>query len=62
MPALVWTGAHGETTLGHLPAFVHVPFAPPGAAHGWSIAGMMDAAALAVILAATAIWIRWRRR
>src|SRR5262245_32497564 len=62
MPALTWAGTHGETTLGHLPAFVHVPFAPPGAARPWSMSQTMDAVALAVILGASAIWAWWRKR
>jgi hypothetical protein len=62
MPTLDWTGGHGETTLGHLPAFVHVPFAPQGAPSAWSIAQAMDALTLAVILGASAIWIWWRKR
>ena len=62
MPGLAWTGARGETTLGHLPAFVHVPFAPAGAAPLRSIAQTMDAVTVAVILGASALWVWWRRR
>jgi hypothetical protein len=62
MPALTFADTHGETTLGHLPAFVHVRFAPPGAGPAWSVARTMDAVALTVILGASAIWVWWRRR
>ncbi len=62
MPTLTWTGGHGETTLGHLPAFVHVPFAPQGAAHAWTMSQTMDAVTLVVLLGASAIWVWWKKR
>jgi hypothetical protein len=62
MPALSWTGRHGETTLGHLPSFIHVPFAPPGDTIPWSIAQKMDALTVVVILGASVIWLWWRKR
>jgi hypothetical protein len=61
MPTLTWTGGHGERTLGHLPAFVHVPFAPQGAAHAWTMSQTMDAVTLVVLLGASAIWV-WCRK
>jgi hypothetical protein len=62
MPALKWTGGHGEVTVGHLPAFVHVPFAPEGSARAWTMSQTMDALTLAVLLGASAIWVWWRHR
>ncbi len=61
MPAFSWVGGRGSTTLGHVPAFVHVSFGPENEGRGWDIAGVMDAVAVAVFLAASAIWA-WRRR
>jgi hypothetical protein len=61
MPAFDWTGAHGSTRLGHLPAFVRVPYASEGGSLRWSIGEMMDAVAVVVFAAASAIWA-WRRR
>ena len=61
MPAFSWTGGHGSTTLGSLPAFVHVSYGSDGESPGWSIGQVMDAAAVAVFAGASAIWV-WRRR
>jgi hypothetical protein len=61
MPAFTWTGVHGAATLGHLPAVVRVPYTQEGEAHGWGIGSMMDALAIAVFAAATAVWT-WRVR
>jgi hypothetical protein len=61
MPTLTWAGGHGESTLGHLPAFIHVPFAPQGVAHAWTMSQTMDAVTLVVLLGASAIWVWWRK-
>jgi hypothetical protein len=61
MPAFGWTGAHGSARLGHLPAFVRVPYAAEGESPGWSIGRVMDAVALTVFAGASAIWA-WRRK
>jgi hypothetical protein len=61
MPALDWTGTHGSVRLGHLPAFVRVPYAPDGESPAWSIGQLMDAFTVLVFGAATAIWT-WRQR
>ena len=61
MPSFEWTGARGLTRLAHLPAFVRVPYATDGEAAGWGIGRVMDAVAIFVFIAATAIWA-WRRR
>lgn len=61
MPALAWTGARGEATLGHLPAFVHVPFGPDGDPPTWDVGHAMDALSLIVLAGATGVWM-WRRK
>jgi len=62
MPAFTWTGAHGAATLGHLPAIVRVPYTREGEARGWGVDSMMDAVAIAVFAAATAVWALRARR
>jgi hypothetical protein len=61
MPALTWTGSLGTATLGHLPAFVHVPFAVGSEAAAWDVGQVMDVVALGVFAVASAAWI-WRRK
>jgi hypothetical protein len=61
MPALAWTGSQGAATLGHLPVFVHVPFAVGSEAAAWDVGQVMDAVALGVFAVASAAWI-WRRK
>jgi len=61
MPPLDWAGTHGSVRLGHLPAFVRVPYAPDGESPGWSIGQVMDAVAVFFVAAATALWT-WRKR
>jgi hypothetical protein len=61
MPALAWTGTRGSTTIGHVPAFVRVPYAANGEARAWDLAQLMDMAAVVVFAGASALWI-WRRR
>jgi hypothetical protein len=61
MPAFDWTGTQGSTRIGHLPAFVRVPYAPQGEVPGWSIGQLMDGAAIVVFGAAMGIWA-WRRK
>jgi hypothetical protein len=61
MPAFAWTGAHGSARLGHLPAFVRVPYATEGESPGWSIGRVMDAVALTVFAGASAIWALRKR-
>jgi len=61
MPAFAWTGVHGAATLGHVPAFVRVPYTQAGEARQWAIGPVMDALAMAAFALATAVWT-WRVR
>ncbi len=58
MPSFAWTGTAGEATLGHLPAFVIVPFAAAGGTRPWDVSRVMDAAALGTLVLASAVWLR----
>ncbi len=61
MPAFIWKATTGTTTLGHIPAFVRVPFAPHGTNDVWDVSTTMDVLTIAVFAAASSIWI-WRRK
>jgi hypothetical protein len=61
MPALSWTGTHGSTTIGNLPAFVRVSYGTDRAPDGWDVGQVMDAFAMAVFAGASVIWV-WRKR
>ncbi len=58
MPAFAWTGPEGAATLGHLPAFVIVPFAVAGSPPPWDVSRVMDAAAVGTLALASAVWLR----
>lgn len=60
MPAFTWTGEEGTSTIGHLPAFVRVPFGMPGTPMPMNVAGVMDIVSIATLLAATVAWARRR--
>ena len=64
LPAFNWNGDAGSARLGHIPAFVRVPFgmagAPPGAA-GVDITRVMDTIAVVALATATGLFA-WRRR
>lgn len=62
LPMLAWNERRGEATLGHLPVFVHVPFTAQGASAPWSIGRTMDTFTIGIIIAASAIWVWWRKR
>lgn len=62
MPTFAWTGEEGVATLGHLPSFVRVPYALPGAPAPWNIARAMDVVSVATLVLATLAWARRRRR
>lgn len=61
MPAFTWSGAQGTTTLGHVPAFVRLPFGPATDAAPWDIAAVMDVVTLVIFVGASGIWL-WRRK
>ncbi len=61
MPAFSWIGTRGSAALAHLPSHVVVPYGPEGAPPGWDVGRMMDALAVTVFAAASAIWV-WRAR
>jgi len=63
-PALTWNGSEGTATIGHLPAFVRIPYigdSTGGDIGRLDIARTMDVVALAVFALASAVWV-WRRR
>jgi hypothetical protein len=61
MPGLAWVGQEGSATLGHLPAFVRVPYAMPGEPAPFNIAFAMDVVAIGTLVLASAAWARGRR-
>jgi hypothetical protein len=61
MPAFTWTGNRGSATLGHVPAFVRVPYVSAAEAPAWDTGQIMDGVAIVVFVAASALWV-WRRR
>jgi hypothetical protein len=61
MPAFTWAGTRGSAALAHLPSHVVVRYGPEGAARGWDVGRIMDALAMTVFAAASAIWL-WRAR
>jgi hypothetical protein len=62
MPALTWSGPIGTTALAHMPAFVRVPYATPGAPAAWDVSRMMDSLAVTFFVASSLVWLWWRRR
>jgi hypothetical protein len=64
-PALSWQAGHGTATIGHLPAFVRVPFFAPGHSPGWidrqDLATVTDVTAVVLLAAGSLVWV-WRRR
>jgi hypothetical protein len=61
MPTVTWNGTHGTTTLGHLPAFVRVPFSAAGEPAEWDISRTMDVVTITLVVGVTALWV-WRRK
>jgi hypothetical protein len=61
MPGFVWTGERGQATLGHLPAFVRVPFTAAGAQPSWDVSRVMDVVTLLVLAGASGLWLRRAR-
>jgi hypothetical protein len=62
MPAFTWRDGVGTTTLGHLPAFVRVPYAANGAPAPWNLARLMDGVSVGVLVVASLLWLRRTRR
>ena len=60
MPAFAWTGEAGEASVSHVPAFIRVSYAAPGESASWDLLALMDTLAVAVFVAASALWL-WRR-
>jgi len=61
MPQFTWVGHEGTSLVGHLPAFVRVPYAAAGAPSPWSIAAVMDAVSVITLAVASLLWARHRR-
>lgn len=62
MPTFEWTGEEGAAEISHLPAFVRVPYSLPGEPAPWNVGRIMDATAIATLLAATVTWTRRRKK
>ena len=62
MPTFRWNGDEGTATIGHLPAFVRVPYAMPGEPAPWNIGRLMDMFSIATLVVATLAWSRRQRR
>jgi hypothetical protein len=65
-PAFTWTQSQpGTASIGHVPAFVRVPFMAAGHDPGWwarqDLATLTDTTAIAVLVIGTVIWV-WRAR
>lgn len=63
-PAFQWNGATGRATLGHLPAFVRLPYVAPGETRPpmRDLGRLMDLTAVGLLLGGTAAWVARRRR
>jgi hypothetical protein len=61
LPAFAWTRSRGVATLAHVPAIVRVPYSREGEPRGWDVGRTMDAIAVIVFVAASAVWL-WRAR
>ena len=62
MPTFRWNGDEGTATIGHLPAFVRVPYAMPGEPAPWNIGRIMDIFSIATLVVATLAWALGRGR
>lgn len=61
MPGVTWTGTRGMATLGHIPAFVRIPFSSAGEGAEWDISRVMDIVTMTLFAGASAFWF-WRMR
>jgi hypothetical protein len=62
MPQFTWEGQEGTTRIGHLPAFVRVPYAMAGSPRPWNVAAVMDTVSVLTLVVASLLWARRRRR
>ena len=62
MPAFAWTNGVGTATLGHMPAFVRLPYEAAGVRAPWNLARLMDGVSVGVLALASLIWLRRSRR
>jgi hypothetical protein len=60
MPGFTWVGDEGTASIGHLPAFVRVPYSLQGEPRPWDIARVMDAVSVATLVIASLAWARRR--
>lgn len=62
-PALRWGATEGVARLGHVPAFVRVPFGERGRseADAWNVSRLMDGTAVVLLVAGMVAFI-WRKR
>ena len=59
MPTFAWNAGVGTATLGHLPAFVRLPFEADGVRAPWNLVRLMDAVSIGVLALASLVF--WRR-
>lgn len=59
MPAFTWANGVGTATLGHLPAFVWLPYDAEGVTAPWNLARLMDGVSIGVLAVASLVF--WRR-
>jgi hypothetical protein len=62
MPSFKWAGPVGTATLGHLPAFVRLPYGTAGMPAPWNLARAMDGVSAGVLVLASLLWWRQSRR
>ncbi len=62
MPAFTWRDGVGTATLGHLPAFVRVPYQADGVSAPWNLARLMDGVSVGVLVVASLLWLLRSRR
>ena len=60
MPSFAWADGVGTATLGHLPAFVRLPYEADGVRAPWNLARVMDAVSVGVLALASLVF--WRRQ
>jgi hypothetical protein len=61
MPSFSWANGVGTATLGHLPAFVRLPYEADGVRAPWNLARVMDGVSVGVLVVASLVWLRRSR-